>query len=70
MIGKTIAKVEYYRLKRYDDTPYLKLSFTDGTFVFIEGGYGGYTGNSSDEYRTYIKVMPEGIRPVSIRKIK
>ena len=42
--------------KGYDDSGYLRLDFTDGTYCYIVAGYGGYTGGSLDEYPTNIRI--------------
>ena len=70
--GKTIVKVtelikrlEDYELKSsegrefYDDAAWLRLEFSDGTKCLIEASYGGYTGNSEDEYPVFIDVLIE-----------
>lgn len=54
MIGKTIASVEFRRLKKYNDIPYLDIFFTDGTKITISSDYAGYTGKSQDEYKRLI----------------
>ena len=40
----------------YDDEPYLFLEMDNGEVFKIVADYGGYTGNSEDEYRRYIYV--------------
>jgi hypothetical protein len=39
-----------------DCLPRLRLTLSDGTVVDIEGGYGGYTGHSCDEYPMLVSV--------------
>ena len=56
LVGKTISSITQMKLREYDDMGFLKLEFTDGTFCFIIGGYGGYTGGSEDEYQTVINL--------------
>lgn len=56
--GKTIEKVEQYKSTVYDDTGYLKITFTNGEHVFIESNYDTYTGESEDEYPTGIEIHP------------
>lgn len=56
LIGKTIKSASILGIKGYDDKPYLLLEFTDGTEVKIIATYGGYTGNSEDEYPCFILV--------------
>lgn len=55
--NKTIKSV---KLKghdpRCDSKNILVLEMTDGSLFEIEGGYGGYTGKSCDEYIETIKV--------------
>lgn len=54
LIDKTILKAKRLKLKEHDDTGYLKLDFSDGTSCVIVSCFGGYTGNSEDEYPTGI----------------
>jgi len=54
LIGKTIAKATRYKLTKFDDEPILKLEFTDGTHCCVLATYGGYTGDSEDEYPAFI----------------
>jgi len=54
LIGKTIIKIERKGTKGCDDTPYIVLTFSDGSTAVFEGHYGGYTGESEDEYPRYI----------------
>ena len=56
LIGKTIESVSHKKLQGYDDEGYLELKFTDGSIATIVASYGGYTGESEDEYPTYIYV--------------
>jgi hypothetical protein len=58
IVGKTIARATVYKFKTYDDEPFLKLEFTDDSHCFVIADYGGYTGDSEDEY----------IRTISIQK--
>lgn len=75
LIGKTIEKIEWVPIpcetaswKRPDACPYddgdkLKLTFTDGSSIEILASYGAYTGNSEDEYPTFLSTYikePEG----------
>ena len=57
--GKTIAKVTEMKKPEYDDTGWIKLDFTDGTHCVIWAGYGGYTGDSEDEYPTCIGITDD-----------
>lgn len=70
LIGKTIKKIESYKVKGYDDTGNLKITFTDNSFVFIEAGYGNYTGNSEDEYPTKINILPLNFQLFELEPIK
>ena len=56
LIGKTITKATVRGIAGYDDTPYLDLKFSDGTIATIIADYGGYTGDSEDEYQRFIDV--------------
>jgi hypothetical protein len=57
LVGKTIKSVEQCKAKDTDDSGYLKITFTDDSFVFIESYYGDFTGNSYDEYPTGINIF-------------
>lgn len=59
LIGKTITKAEYMRKLDYDDKGWLKLTFSDGSYCVIVAGFDMYTGNSIDEYPTYISITDE-----------
>jgi len=51
LIGKTIKSAKIIgHSKGCDSKNVLVLNMTDGSKFHIEGGYGGYTGNSCDEY--------------------
>ena len=50
LIGKTISAATIMKLPNFDDTCWLRLTFTDGTSTIIVASYGSYTGNSMDEY--------------------
>jgi hypothetical protein len=54
LIGKTITSAKIKRLNGYDDTGFLELKFSDETQTTIVSEYGGYTGESYDEYPTQI----------------
>lgn len=54
LIGKTIADAKMKEVKGYDDEAWLELTFSDGTKICIEAGYGGYTGGSIGEYPAYL----------------
>lgn len=56
LIGKLITSAEKMRKENHDDEGWLKLSFSDGTCCVVVAGYGGYTGDSEDEYPTYLTV--------------
>lgn len=71
LIGKTIEKIEwvpYVTLNeegaQVDDGDYVMIHFNDGFKVSFVGGYTeGWTGNSANEYPTYLSVNifePEG----------
>ena len=66
LIGKTIAEAEIMKMPAYDDEGRLRLKFTDGTQTVVVASYGGYTGNSEDEYPTYIELNDDckGLVPV------
>jgi hypothetical protein len=57
LIGKTIKSAEIKKLsEKYDDEPYLDLTFTDGSSIRIMANYGGYTGKSDGEYPRFILI--------------
>jgi len=63
LIGKTIVSASIVGCDRSlygddscDGENILVLNFSDGTSVKCEGGYGGYTGKSCDEYYEYILI--------------
>lgn len=55
LIGKTIVNAEYVGMLDYDDKPWLYLTFSDGSEFLVESNYGGYTGNSADEYPCFLR---------------
>lgn len=54
--SKTIRSAQFMKHYKHDDEGYLCLFFTDGTKCLITAGYGGYTGESEDEYPTNIGI--------------
>ncbi len=57
--GKTIVKAEIRKKKgqeQFDDEPILELTMSDGSIFEVEGTYGGYTGDSYDEYPSFVIV--------------
>ena len=56
LIGKTITSAKRKKLAEYDDEGFLELQFSDGTQATIVAGYWDYTGNSMEEYPTYINI--------------
>ena len=62
LIGKTIKSAKIKKLPKddfgseYDDKPILELEMTDGSTFEIISDYGGYTGNSQDEYPRFIRI--------------
>lgn len=59
LVGKTIKAVQELKLKEYDDQGYLLMEFTDGAKALIVAVYGSYTGESEDEYPTYLRIEGE-----------
>lgn len=53
--GKTISSWGKKVQQEGADDTMLVLSFTDGTSINLIPSFGGYTGNSIDEYPTYIR---------------
>lgn len=60
LVGKTIAsaRVEPH-MAECDAENVLVLTMTDGSVWDVVGGYGGYTGNSCDEYFEHVRVVPD-----------
>lgn len=56
LIGKTIKSISQKKLKGYDDTGFLEITFTDNTRAIIVAYYGEHTGESIEEYPTGILV--------------
>jgi hypothetical protein len=57
LVGKTIAyAVVVPHSDACDAENVLRLTMTDGSEWHITGGYGGYTGNSCDEYFEWVRV--------------
>lgn len=73
LVGKTIKRVTQMKLASgEDDKGWLLFEFTDGTNTVITADYGGYTGNSMDEYPTMIfvskvnKKIDDSLIPIKI----
>ena len=57
LIGKTISAAEVLPHDYLcDGENVLRLTFTDGSTTDVQGGYGGYSGKSCDEYFEWIRV--------------
>ena len=58
LIGETIkkAKIVCHKSVGCDGKNLLILEMESGKTFYVEGGYGGYTGNSCDEYVEIISV--------------
>ena len=58
LIGETIksAKIVCHKKSGCDGENLLILEMESGKTFYIEGGYGGYTGKSCDEYYEWVKV--------------
>lgn len=59
LIGKTIKSVKERKHSEYDNT-YLDLEFIDGSKITIVGRYGMWTGESYDEYPTFVSIEEFG----------
>ena len=59
LVGKTIIKVALEKEEKFDDIPYLHFYFDDNTEYWSYATYGGYTGESVDEYPAYIRVTDQ-----------
>jgi hypothetical protein len=58
--GKTIVSAFIKKeegKEEYDDTNILQLETADGSIFEVKGDYGGYTGNSQDEYPALISIV-------------
>lgn len=64
--GKTVATATVMKKPEYDDTGWVRLTFSDGSECVINGSYSGYTGESEDEYpeRLFIFRKCNGLVPV------
>lgn len=58
LIGEKIksARIVCHLKRDCDGKNLLILTMESGKIFYIRGGYGGYTGNSCDEYYEYINV--------------
>lgn len=56
LVGKTIKEANQKQLMGYDDIGFLELKFTDETKTLIVANFGGYSGESKDEYPTTIYI--------------
>lgn len=56
LVGKTISRAEILGVKGYDDQPYMRLTFTDETSITLCASFGGYTGDSVNEYPCWISI--------------
>jgi hypothetical protein len=59
LVGKTITEATLLKYPELDDEAWLRLRFTDGTECMLEATYGGYSGNSVDEYPAYLVIRQE-----------
>jgi hypothetical protein len=59
LVGKTIKSATQLKFKKYDDDGFLLSEFTDRSRCLIESAYGGYTGESYDEYPSRIGIYKE-----------
>ena len=62
LVGKTVVSVRVdrrttnWRGKVTDDEPFLDIVFSGGSKCTVEAQYGGYTGESEDEYPRYLTI--------------
>jgi len=69
LIGKIIKSAKIVgHSKGCDSENVLILVMTDGTRFEITGGYGGYTGNSCDEYVETIEVEITALQAIEEKK--
>jgi len=65
LYGQTISKAEIKKENEYtDDLNILVLSMENGEVFEIKGCYGGYTGNSMDEYPQFVEVTKKELETV------
>ena len=57
LVGKTITSVKRKKPIGFDDEGFLLLEFSDGTDALLVAGYADYTGDSVDEYPTYLALL-------------
>lgn len=69
LVGKTITEAVLLKYPELDDEAWLRLRFTDGSECVLEATYGGFTGNSCDEYPSFLvvreKPLPSDMVPAS-----
>ena len=67
IVGKTIQAATHVKRPTNDDEGWLLLEFTDGSKCVVYSFYGGYTGESEDEYPTGISITDntDGFVPVA-----
>jgi hypothetical protein len=67
LVGKTITEAVLLKYPELDDEAWLRLRFTDGSECVLEATYGGFSGNSVDEYPAFMvvreKPLPSGMVP-------
>lgn len=66
IVGKTIQAATHVKRPTNDDEGWLLLEFTDGSKCVVYSWYGGYTGDSAEEYPTGISITDktDGFVPV------
>lgn len=53
-IGKTIKNIVRWNMEGFDDENVLQIIFTDNTSIFFISDFGGYTGESKEEYPSFV----------------
>jgi hypothetical protein len=56
LVGKTIARVQEVIDEEFDDRDCMKITFTDGSDVWISAFNQSFTGASRDEYPVHLHV--------------
>ena len=59
LIGKTLASAETMKRPGFADSGWLRLTYTDGPIAVVAARYGDWTGDSEDEYPTWIDITAD-----------
>ena len=56
LYGKTIKRIVTNYDENFDDEDSIIIEFTDNTKIEVKSSFGGYTGESKDEYPCFVLV--------------